>query len=424
MAYKIPKRASAIGKTVIDPLGLGLGDAVFGKDKGPDYSAEEAEKAKALADNQAATDEFTQGGASQYASGEQYGFDELGSPESLGNTELGSIRGDERYKEQQLRSLQDLQDQSQNGFNASDRADMARTRSTVDTANRGRQQAIQQQMQSKGQGGGGLEMVAQMQAAQDSAQIEALRAMETEGNAQQRKTQASAQAGNMATNLSNQEFSQDAAKAAAQDRINQFNVQNSNQNAMYNNQHANAANEANVTRRNQTGDRNTAAAYDYRKDVLGAKQGQNTQNYNAATDDLNGRKMDRAAAEQAAGGKMGMLMGTGAAVAGGIYGGPKGAAAGAQVGQGVGSSVGKTAYQRYAHGGEVPGEAPVPGDSEENDVVAALLSPGEVVVPRSIAQDPEAATAFIGEATGQDDSDPIAHLLKAMSALHAKKGHS
>jgi len=50
--------------------------------------------------------------------------------------------------------------------------------------------------------------------------------------------------------------------------------------------------------------------------------------------------------------------------------------------------------QRMAHGAKVPGTAKVDGDSEKNDTVPALLSPGEIVVPRSAAKDPEKAAAF------------------------------
>lgn len=46
-------------------------------------------------------------------------------------------------------------------------------------------------------------------------------------------------------------------------------------------------------------------------------------------------------------------------------------------------------------GGFVGGKAQVAGDSYSNDTVPALLSPGEIVIPRSKAQDPEAAKAFI-----------------------------
>ncbi len=44
----------------------------------------------------------------------------------------------------------------------------------------------------------------------------------------------------------------------------------------------------------------------------------------------------------------------------------------------------------FANDGNVPGKAEVRGDSEENDKVPAMLSPGEIVIPRSIAQAPDA----------------------------------
>ena len=46
-------------------------------------------------------------------------------------------------------------------------------------------------------------------------------------------------------------------------------------------------------------------------------------------------------------------------------------------------------------GGRVPGRARVAGDSTENDTVRARLSPGEIVVPRSHAGDPELAKRFV-----------------------------
>lgn len=55
---------------------------------------------------------------------------------------------------------------------------------------------------------------------------------------------------------------------------------------------------------------------------------------------------------------------------------------------------------KLASGGPVPGRAPVAGDSPRNDTVMALLSPGEVVLPRSIAMHPNApelAAAFVDE---------------------------
>ena len=48
-----------------------------------------------------------------------------------------------------------------------------------------------------------------------------------------------------------------------------------------------------------------------------------------------------------------------------------------------------------AHGGFVPGQAQVAGDSTKNDKVDAKLSPGEIVIPRSHAHDAEKAKEFI-----------------------------
>lgn len=51
-----------------------------------------------------------------------------------------------------------------------------------------------------------------------------------------------------------------------------------------------------------------------------------------------------------------------------------------------------------AHGGPVPGQAKVPGNSPRNDIVPAQLSPGEIVLPRTVtkAKDaPEKARAFV-----------------------------
>jgi phage-related protein len=45
-------------------------------------------------------------------------------------------------------------------------------------------------------------------------------------------------------------------------------------------------------------------------------------------------------------------------------------------------------FMSFARGGKVPGNAMMPGDSLLNDKILALLSPGEVVIPRSAMNDP------------------------------------
>lgn len=65
-----------------------------------------------------------------------------------------------------------------------------------------------------------------------------------------------------------------------------------------------------------------------------------------------------------------------------------------------GGIAGKVATGGMAKGGVVPGKAEVEGDSYKNDKVHTMLSPGEIVVPRSKAKDPEMAKEFIDELKG------------------------
>lgn len=88
-------------------------------------------------------------------------------------------------------------------------------------------------------------------------------------------------------------------------------------------------------------------------------------------------------------GMMGPLIGGGLQAVGSIFGGS--AAGGAAAGEGAGSAA---AVAALAKGGTVPGVAQSPGDSYANDNVSAKLSPGEIVVPRSAAQDPAKAAEF------------------------------
>lgn len=79
-----------------------------------------------------------------------------------------------------------------------------------------------------------------------------------------------------------------------------------------------------------------------------------------------------------------------------MFGGPAGAAAGSTIAGG--SKMGQSMSAGMANGGVVPGKAKVAGDSPVNDTVSAQLSPGEVVIPRSImeSKDPaSAAAAFV-----------------------------
>lgn len=81
--------------------------------------------------------------------------------------------------------------------------------------------------------------------------------------------------------------------------------------------------------------------------------------------------------------------------------------------------LGITKPQGMAYGGTfmadggVPGEAEVAGDSEENDTVPALLSPGEIVIPRSVAMSPNAP---------EEAAKFVAHLMKRGGSANMAEG--
>ena len=59
-------------------------------------------------------------------------------------------------------------------------------------------------------------------------------------------------------------------------------------------------------------------------------------------------------------------------------------------------------------GGHVGGKAKVEGDSEENDTVPALLSPGELVIPRSVPKNGKSMEEFAKKApVGGDTSKRV-----------------
>jgi hypothetical protein len=396
--------AKGLGKTVIDPLGLGFGDAIFGKSDGPDYSQyEDAEKA-ALDKSQAAADDFAKGGPAKYD------WQTLAAPEQQGDTQLGSVTTDPRYKEAELSALSSLEDQGKNGFTAQNRADQVESENQANAANRGRIGAIQQNMQARGAGGSGMDLVAQLQSAQNSNDTEAMRALETEANKERSQQAATAQAGSLAGTLQNQEYNQAANRAQAQDAINRFNTSTTNQNNAYNNQG-----------QNSTAHDNSSAAYGFQKDVLGTKQGAAGTAYSAAAEGENRARLGAQADEAAAAGKGALVGQIGGAAIGGMVGGPMGAAAGASIGGSVGGQVGRTASRNsYWHGGKVPDDAPFAGDDPRNDTHNINVAGGEIVVPRTAAKNPAKAAKFAADAAGSDHDDVVGHLLAAMSKLHGK----
>lgn len=90
---------------------------------------------------------------------------------------------------------------------------------------------------------------------------------------------------------------------------------------------------------------------------------------------------------------IGGFIGQGLGAAGTALTGVPGKADGGMITGGPKSRAGQH-FAAFKAGGPVPGKAQVAGDSSKNDTVLAKLSPGEIVIPRSAASDPDKAAAF------------------------------
>lgn len=295
------------------------------------------------------------------------------TPEQLKAAELGasSLQGvtyDPKMLEYEMSALKALEEQGREGLTAQDRAAMAQFERETGQAARGRRGAIEQSMRQRGISGSGLDLVSQLQSAESANELAAMKALEREGLSAQRRTQGQMAAGQMAGQLGSRQYQQAAEKAAAQDRIAQFN----------------AANRMNAQQYNIGMGAQTAA------NRFQAQTGGAQMKYNAAAEAERARLMREEERRRRRAGAISGVLGAAGGVAGAYFGkSPEAAAAGYQIGSSLGQGFG------YANGGVVPGTPIVDGDSPLNDTQIIAASPGEVVIPRSIANDPIASAAYV-----------------------------
>lgn len=300
---------------------------------------------------------------------------------------------------------------------------------TIDAANaqsRGAQGAIMNAAQAEGQGGGDFALTQRALAAQGASNNAATNGMQAAAEAEANREAA---LNNMATiggNINASDYGQAANKAASTNTINAANTAATN-----------AANTGNVTNAINAGEFNTNTAQGvnaanttagqtqaYYNANLPQQQFNNELNKASGVASVSGQQANAAQNAQNQGNAMtGSLLGAAGTIGGAAIGGPVGAAIGGtlaksaapgQSGPAAGTKApapmagyAKGGYTCYADGGvahdhaicmklggHVGGEANVAGDSKANDTVPAMLSPGELVIPRSVPKDGASMEAF------------------------------
>ena len=133
---------------------------------------------------------------------------------------MRDVGANPKLVEAQEQTLQRYQEISQaRGQDATTRARMAETMDQVGQQERAGREALQAQMQRRGMGGSGADLAQQALLQQRGADRTAQMGFRTAADAEQRALQALSQGGQLAGQMRGQQFSEDAQRAAAMDRI-------------------------------------------------------------------------------------------------------------------------------------------------------------------------------------------------------------
>lgn len=171
------------------------------------------------------------------------------------SSKMNGISLDPNLKKAQMDALSGLQDiSSGGGLSASDKANLSHINSDEMTQQRGQREAILNNAQSRGLGGSGLELMAQLQNQQDSATRQSQKDLDVAGMAQNRALQALQQGGQLAGQIGAQDFGQQAQVAGANDAISKFNTQNQQQMNLTNTAAHNAAQAQNLSEKQRVAD--------------------------------------------------------------------------------------------------------------------------------------------------------------------------
>jgi hypothetical protein len=169
---------------------------------------------------------------------------EIGTPDEVramqarealaGPSAMNQVATDPRLKQAQMNALASLQELSNGGMNAQDKAQLSQIQGQTAQADKGRRDAIMQNMAARGMSGSGNELLAQLQSSQAATDRQAQQGLDVAGMAQQRALASLQQAGSLGGNMQGQEFEQKSAQAQATDAISKFNAQNSQANSQFN----------------------------------------------------------------------------------------------------------------------------------------------------------------------------------------------
>jgi hypothetical protein len=161
---------------------------------------------------------------------------------------MENVHADQATVDAQNEALQGIGEVAKGGYTEADKSTARQIQETVSQDAQARKKAILDSMAQRGMLGSGMELAAQLQSDQQSAEQMSKGGEGLTQQAQARALQALGQQGTLSANMRSQQFNEGTAKAQAQDAINQFNVNNAQNIA---NQNVGQRNQAQLLNLNQ-----------------------------------------------------------------------------------------------------------------------------------------------------------------------------
>lgn len=255
---------------------------------------------------------------------------ELEQALALGPSAMEGVSVDPRLKSQQMKALEQLAGVAETGMTPADQAAFELARRNAAQENQAMQGQILQQMQARGQGGSGAELIARLKGSQSAADRLQEAQLEQAKAQQAARMQAMNQVGNLSSQIRQQEFSEQSDIAKARDLVNQFNLQNQTAAQRANVQAKNLAQQQNLQNQQNIMNQNVALRNQQQQFNKGLAQ-QNFANAlqkQAAKSGVTGQISNSYAQSAArAGGLEGQLIGAGLGMAATALAGPAGGAA-------------------------------------------------------------------------------------------------
>lgn len=166
---------------------------------------------------------------------------------SQGSSLLNGITTDPRLVNSQDSALAALEQYVNGGMSNADQAAFTLSRNNAASEMQAKQGQILQEMQARGQGGSGAELLSRLTAAQSGTDKLQEAQMQQAVAQQQARMAALSQQGQLSTTMRNQDYGQKSDAARAQDAINSFNTQNAQSTQSRNVNSQNQAQQYNLT---------------------------------------------------------------------------------------------------------------------------------------------------------------------------------